>query len=101
MRPSWLTFAANAAWRARQEADAAQRVLSEVKVFLALLPDGTRLELRAPKPASALPAELLGVRPHLPASSAPPRIPLGAAAAAPGNGGSVYPSAPSPKLLRH
>jgi hypothetical protein len=54
------------AYRAREQADAAQRLLSEVKVWLALLPDDCRLELRAPKPASASPAELLGVRPHLP-----------------------------------
>src|SRR5258705_22447 len=51
---------------AREKADAAQRTLSEVKVWLALLPDGTKLELRAPRPASTSPAELLGVRPHLP-----------------------------------
>jgi hypothetical protein len=67
----------NAAWRARQEADSAQATLSACKIFLALLPDGTKLELRAPKPASASPPELLGVRPHLPAPSAPPKIPLG------------------------
>jgi hypothetical protein len=48
------------AWRERQEADRLQAVLSEVKVWIALLPDDTKLELRAPKPASASPAELLG-----------------------------------------
>jgi hypothetical protein len=53
------------AWRERQEADAAQRLLSEVKIFLALLPDDAKLELRAPKPAAASPPEVLGVRPHL------------------------------------
>ena len=36
-------IAANAAWRARQEADQAQRLLSEVKVFIALLPDDSTL----------------------------------------------------------
>jgi hypothetical protein len=41
---------------AREKADTAQRTLSEVKVWLALLPDDARLELRAPKPASASPA---------------------------------------------
>ena len=51
---------------AREKADAAQHTLSEVKIFLALLPAGTELELRAAKPASALPAERLGVRPRLP-----------------------------------
>ena len=34
-----------------------------MKIFLALLPEGTRLELRAPRPASAAPAELLGRAP--------------------------------------
>ncbi len=51
------------AYLARQEADAAQRVLSEVKVWLALLPDDTALELRAPK-RDADPAKRLGVRPR-------------------------------------
>jgi len=44
------------AWMARQRADSAHATLSACKVFLALLPDDARLELRAPKPASASPA---------------------------------------------
>jgi hypothetical protein len=54
-------IAANAAWRARQEADQAQRLLSEVKVFIALLPDDSTLELLAPRDADD-PAKRLGVR---------------------------------------
>jgi hypothetical protein len=49
---------------AREKADAAQRTLSEVKVWLALLPDGAKLELIAPKLNA--PADVLGVRPRLP-----------------------------------
>jgi hypothetical protein len=52
---------------AREKADTAQRRLSEVKIFLALLPDDTALELRAPMPADADPAKRLGVRLRLPA----------------------------------
>jgi hypothetical protein len=63
------------AWRARQEADSAQALLSSAKIFLALLPAGTSLELRAPKPASPSPAELLGVRPHLPRPEMPSPLP--------------------------
>ena len=37
------------AYVAREQADAAQRTLSEVKVWLAMLPDGAKLELIAPK----------------------------------------------------
>jgi hypothetical protein len=48
------------------EADAAQRLLSEVKVWLALLPDDASLELRAPKSDATDPAMRLGVRPRLP-----------------------------------
>jgi hypothetical protein len=59
-------IAANAAWRARQEADAAQAVLSQCKVWLALLPDAAKLELRAPKPDASAPPERLGVRLRLP-----------------------------------
>jgi hypothetical protein len=47
---------------AREKADAAQRTLSEVKVFIALLPEGTVLEPRAPMPDADDPAERLGVR---------------------------------------
>jgi hypothetical protein len=57
----------NAAWRARQEADAAQATLSAVKIFLALLPENCRLELRAPKLNAEAPADRLGVRLRLPA----------------------------------
>jgi hypothetical protein len=54
---------------AREKADAAQRSLSEVKVWLALLPDHTKLELRAPMPDAADPAKRLGVRlPSVPVS---------------------------------
>jgi hypothetical protein len=59
-------IAANAAWRARQEADAAQAVLSQCKVWLALLPDEAMLELRAPMADADDPAMRLGVRPRLP-----------------------------------
>ena len=52
---------------ARERADAAQRTLSEVKVFIALLPDDAALELRAPRPDAADPAARLGVRAILPA----------------------------------
>jgi hypothetical protein len=38
------------AWRERTQADEAQRVLRQCKVFLALLPDEAALELIAPKP---------------------------------------------------
>jgi hypothetical protein len=41
------------AYVAREKADAAQRALSEVKVFLALLPDGAALHLLAPVPDAA------------------------------------------------
>ena len=51
---------------AREQADAAQRTLSEVKVWLALLPDGAKLELIAPKLNADAPADVLGVRPRLP-----------------------------------
>jgi hypothetical protein len=54
------------AYVAREKADATQATLSAVKIWLALLPDDCRFELKAPKPASASPPELLGVRPHLP-----------------------------------
>lgn len=47
---------------AREKADAAQAVLSQCKVFLALLPDGAKLELRAPLPDADNPAKRLGVR---------------------------------------
>jgi hypothetical protein len=53
---------------ARGKADAAQATLSACKVFIALLPDDCRLELRAPKPDAADPAVRLGVRAHLPSS---------------------------------
>jgi hypothetical protein len=56
------------AWRERQEADRLQAVLSEVKVFLALLPDDCRLELKAPRPSAEAPADRLGVRLRLPVS---------------------------------
>ena len=58
------------AWRARQEADRKQAVLSEVKVFIALLPDDIRLELLAPMPDAGDPARRLGVR--LPAAAPRP-----------------------------
>ena len=51
---------------AREQADAAPRTLSEVKVWLALLPDGAKLELIAPKLNADAPADVLGVRPRLP-----------------------------------
>ena len=51
---------------AREQADAAQCTLSEVKVWLALLPDGAKLELIAPKVNADAPADVLGVRPRLP-----------------------------------
>ena len=51
---------------AREQADAAQRTLSEVKVWLALLPDGAKLELIAPKLNADAPADVLGVRPRPP-----------------------------------
>jgi hypothetical protein len=50
---------------ARQEADAAQRRLSEVKAWPALLPDGASLELLAPMPDAADPGRRLGARPGL------------------------------------
>ena len=53
------------AWRERQEADAAQRTLSEVKLWRALWPDGAKLELIAPKLKLDAPADVLGVRPRL------------------------------------
>ena len=58
---------------ARQQADAAQRTLSKVKVWLALLPDGAKLELIAPKLNADAPADVLGVRPRHPSRS--PRNP--------------------------
>jgi hypothetical protein len=65
MRMSWLPL--RSTWlRARQEADSAQRLLSAVKVWLALLPDDAKLELRAPKSTAGAPVKLLGVRRHLP-----------------------------------
>jgi hypothetical protein len=70
---------------AREKADAAQRTLSEVKVWLALLPDDARLELCAPKPASASPPELLGVRPRL-SAAAPPKPSPSATYQRPSNG---------------
>jgi hypothetical protein len=54
-----------AAWRARQEADAAHRSLSELKVFIVLLPDDYRLELRAPMPDAADSAKRLGAHKHV------------------------------------
>ena len=51
---------------ARRDADVAQHVLSEIKVWLALLPDGAKLELRAAKPDAVDPAARLGVRARLP-----------------------------------
>jgi hypothetical protein len=50
------------AYVARGKADAAQRSLSELKVFLTLLPEGAKLELKAPRPGAAEPAQRLGVR---------------------------------------
>jgi hypothetical protein len=47
---------------AREKADTAQCSLSELKVFIALLPDHAALELRAPLPDAADPARRLGVR---------------------------------------
>ena len=44
------------AWRERTQADEAQRVLRQCKVFLALLPDEAALELIAPKPDADDPA---------------------------------------------
>jgi hypothetical protein len=54
------------AYCAREKADAAQRRLSEVKILLALLPDGIAFELKAPKLGVADPARRLGVRLRLP-----------------------------------
>ena len=45
------------AWRARLEADRKQAMLSEVEVFLALLPDDAALELLAIEPDAADPAQ--------------------------------------------
>ena len=53
------------AYCARERADAAQRALSEIKIFIALLPDGTAFELKAPRPNAEAPADVLGVRPRL------------------------------------
>jgi hypothetical protein len=50
------------AWRERTQADEAQRVLSQCKVFFALLPDDSALELLAPKPDADDPAARIGVR---------------------------------------
>ena len=61
-------IANNAAWRARQEANRLQAMLSEVKVFLALLPEGSAFELKAPRPGADDPARRLGVRVRLPVS---------------------------------
>jgi len=47
---------------AREQADVAQGALSEIKVWIALVPAEATLELIAPKPESALPPERLGVR---------------------------------------
>jgi hypothetical protein len=63
---------------ARGKADAAQRSLSEIKIFVALLDDGATFRLLAPLPDAEDPAQRLGIRPHLPAPSAPPRIRPGA-----------------------
>jgi hypothetical protein len=62
MRMPWPPSPSTSRWRERQEADRLQAVLSSVKIFLALLPDDTRLELRAPKPNTEAPADRLGVR---------------------------------------
>jgi hypothetical protein len=48
------------AWRERTQADEAQRVLSQCKVFLALLPDEAALQLIAPKLDADDPAARLG-----------------------------------------
>jgi hypothetical protein len=69
-----LTAVADAsAHVARERADAAQRALSEVKVFVALLGDDTKLELKAPKPGVADPAARLGVRVRLPVRPPQPK----------------------------
>jgi hypothetical protein len=48
------------------QADAAQATLSACKVWIALLPDGCRLQLIAPRSNTEDPAALLGVHPVLP-----------------------------------
>jgi hypothetical protein len=55
-----------AAFMARQRADVAQSVLSAVKIWIALLPDDAKLELRAPRPGADDPALRLGVKVCLP-----------------------------------
>jgi hypothetical protein len=50
------------AYVAREKADTAQRSLSEIKVFIALLDDGATFDLRAPMPDADDPAQRLGVR---------------------------------------
>jgi hypothetical protein len=59
------------------------RSLSELKIFIALLPDGCRLELLAPKPDATDPAKRLGVRLPRPAKTGaapffppPSRVPI-------------------------
>jgi hypothetical protein len=59
-----------AAFMARQKTDSAQAVLSAVKIWLALLPDDARLELRAARPGAEDPGLRLGVRVCLPVSRA-------------------------------
>src|SRR5262245_15353437 len=56
------TVAEHLAWRERTQADETQRVLSQCKVFFALLPDDSALELLAPKPDADDPAARIGVR---------------------------------------
>ena len=58
------------AWREQKEADRLQAVLSSVKIFLALLPEGSKFELKAPKLNAEAPADRLGVRVRLPAAAA-------------------------------
>jgi hypothetical protein len=50
------------AYVAREKADQAQRALSEIKVFLALLPADTAFELKAPRPGADDLAKRFGVR---------------------------------------
>ena len=70
------------AYCARERADAAQRALSEIKIFIALLPDGTAFELKAPRPNAEAPPTCSVCGPACPSRNpigsflhAPPRLP--------------------------